>query len=93
VTLGAWSLAYGDRDVCVFVCMCVCVYVCVCVCVCVCVSSLVDCSSLTMHGEISSVLRNTDGLVLTCVPGVWCFHVLVLSLGGCKFIWVVAFTM
>jgi len=74
VALGDWSLAYGDRDVCV--------------------NRVVDCSSLVMHGEISSVLGNIDGLVLTYVCGfsVFTFYP-VLSLGGCKFIWVVAFTV
>ena len=74
MALGDWSLAYGDRDVCV--------------------NRVVDCSSLVMHGEISSVLGNIDGLVLTYVCGfsVFTFYP-VLSVGECKFVRVAALTV
>ena len=40
------------------------------------------------------MLGNIDGLVLTYVPGVSVFTFYpILSLGGCKFIWVVALTV
>ena len=40
------------------------------------------------------MLGNIDGLVLTYVPGVSVFTFYpVLSLGGCKFVWVVALTV